>query len=162
MIRPLILATALALLPIAAPAADVVVGLGYSDFSDKAAKDSAVLELELHSDPLWHFIGADWSLAGAVAAHAEGDYFVGVGPAALWPLANRWFVEASVMPGYFNDSGGANSLGSDFEIRSLLGIGRQISDRMSVSLAASHKSNANISSRNPGVNTLSLRARWGF
>lgn len=162
MIRTLALATALALLPLAAAAADVVVGLGYSDFSDPAADDSAILELELHSNPLWHFVGADWSLAGAVVAHAEGDVFVGVGPAALWPLGNRWFVEASVMPGYFEEAGGANSLGSDFEIRSLLGIGRRINDRLSLSLAASHKSNANTSSRNPGVNSLGLRARWAF
>ncbi len=162
MIRPIAVAAALALLPHAAPAADVVVGLGYADFSDQAADDSAFLELELHSAPLWHFAGADWSLAGAVAVHGEGDVFVGVGPAALWPLGNRWFVEASVMPGFFEDAGGANSLGSDFEIRSLLGIGRHINDRLSLSLAASHKSNANLSDRNPGVNALSLRARWAF
>lgn len=162
MIRHFALAALLALPPLAAPAADAVIGLGYSDFSDDAASDSAILELELHSDPIWHFAGADWSVAGAVVAHAEGDFFIGAGPAALWPLRNRWFVEASVMPGYFDDAGGANSLGSDFEIRSLLGVGRQISDRLSLSLAVTHKSNAGSSDRNPGVNAVSLRSRWSF
>ena len=162
MMRPLALAALLALPPLAAPAADAVIGLGYSDFSDDAAENSAIVELELHSDPLWHFAGADWSVAGAVVAHAEGDLFIGAGPAAIWPLRNRWFIEASVMPGYFEDAGGANSLGSDFEIRSLLGVGRQISDRLSLSLAVTHKSNAGASDRNPGVNAVSLRSRWSF
>lgn len=162
MIRILTLGALVALLPGSATAADVVIGLGYSDFSDAAADDSATLEVEIHSEPIWHFAGADWSLAAAVLAHSEGDFFVGAGASALWPLRNRWFVEASVMPGYFDDAGGANSLGSDFEIRSLLGVGRQINDRLALSLAVAHKSNASTSSRNPGVNTVSLRTRWSF
>lgn len=162
MTRPLALAAMVAFLPVAAPAGDVVVGLGYSDFSSDRADNSAILDLELHSDPIWHFAGADWSIAGAVVAHAEGDVFVGAGPAALWPLRNRWFIEASVMPGYFNAADTANDLGSDFEIRSLLGVGRQISDRMSLSLGITHKSNAGASDRNPGVNAVSLRTRWSF
>lgn len=162
MIRPLALAALLALPPLAAPAADAVIGLGYSDFADDLADNSAILELELHSNPIWRFAGADWSVAGAVVAYSEGDFFVGAGPAAVWQLRNRWFVEASVMPGYFDASGGFNPLGSDFEIRSLVGIGRQINDRLSLSLAVTHESNAGTSDRNPGVNALSLRTRWPF
>ncbi|GAB4387524.1 acyloxyacyl hydrolase [Albidovulum sp.] len=166
MTRPLAaaLAALLVLPPAAAQAADVVIGLGYSDFNDARADDSAILELELHSDPIWHFAGADWSIAGAVVAHARGDVFVGAGPAAIWQMRNRWFVEASVMPGHFDAASGANSLGSDFEIRSLLGIGRAIGEGTSLSLAITHKSNAGSSSsgRNPGVNALSLRLRRSF
>lgn len=162
MIRSLALAALLALPPLAAPATDAVIGLGYADFSDDAAVDSAILELELHSNPFGRFAGADWSIAGAIVAHSEGDFFVGIGPAAIWSLRNRWFVEASVMPGYFDNAVAANLLGSDFEIRSLLGVGRQISDRLSLSLAVSHKSNADISDRNPGANAVSLRSRWSF
>lgn len=164
MTRPLAaaLAALLVLPPAAAPAADVVIGLGYSDFNDARAENSAILELELHSDPIWHFAGADWSIAGAVVAHARGDVFVGAGPAAIWPLRNRWFVEASVMPGHFDAASGANSLGNDFEIRSLLGVGREIGEGTSLSLAITHKSNAGSSGRNPGVNALSLRLRRSF
>lgn len=162
MLRLLALGALLVVLPVAADAGDVVVGLGYADFSDDRAENSAILELELHSDPIWHFFGADWSLATAIVAHSEGDYFIGVGPSARWPLRNGWFVEASAMPGYFNAAEALNDLGGNFEIRTLLGIGRQISDRLSVSLAATHKSNANTADRNPGVNAVAVRARWSF
>ncbi len=148
--------------PAPAAAGDLVLGLGYSDFNEPAAMNSAILELEVHSRPRWHFAGADWSIAAAIVAHSEGDLFIGGGPAAVWPLRDRWFVEASVMPGLFRDSGDGNDLGSTFEIRSLLGVGRRISDTLSLSLALTHKSNASTAERNPGVNAVSLRLRRSF
>ncbi|MCT8328465.1 acyloxyacyl hydrolase [Albidovulum sediminis] len=161
LLRPALIALALAG-PIPAAAADLVFGLGYSDFNEPAASNSAILELEVHSRPRWHFAGADWSIAAAIVAHSEGDLFIGGGPAALWPLRDRWFVEASVMPGYFRDSGDGNDLGSNFEIRSLVGIGRRLNDTTAISLALTHKSNAGTSERNPGVNAVSLRLRRSF
>lgn len=160
--RPFALAAILVLPPFAAAAGEAVIGLGYSDFSSDRGEDSVILELELHSDPLWHFAGADWSVAGAALAHSEGDYFLGVGPAAVWNLRDRWFIEASVMPGYYNAAEPGNDLGNDFEIRSLLGVGRRINDKLAISLAATHKSNAGTGDHNPGVNSLSLRTRWSF
>ncbi|MGF1644984.1 MAG: hypothetical protein ACFCUJ_15205 [Thiotrichales bacterium] len=83
MIRPLVVATLLAFSLLVALAADFVAGVGYSDFSADQADDSGILELELHSGTIRHFIGADWSLAAAVVAHSEGGFFVGVGSKAL-------------------------------------------------------------------------------
>lgn len=162
--RPLApaLAALLALAPVAAGAGNLVVGVGYYDFSDMNALDSPVIELELHSNPLWHFAGADWSIGGVVEHQESGDAFVGIGPSGIWPLGNRWFVEGSLMPGYFGDSGISNALGGDFQIRTLLGVGFAVSNRLSLSLAASHMSNADTASRNPGANALSLRTRWSF
>jgi hypothetical protein len=159
--RRALMALALAA-PLPAAAGDLVLGLGYSDFNEPAATNSSILELEVHSRPRWHFAGADWSVAVAIVAHSEGDLFIGGGPAAIWPLRDRWFVEASVMPGYFRDSGDGNDLGSNFEIRSLVGVGRKLSDTLSLSLALTHKSNAATADRNPGVNAVSLRLRRSF
>lgn len=144
--------------PTSAAAGDLVLGLGYADFDDPAT----VATLEVHSRPHWRFAGADWSIAGAISTDDEGDFFVGVGPAGLWQLRDRWFVEASVMPGYFSEGIDANDLGSEFEIRSLLGIGREVSEGLSLSLALSHKSNAATAKRNPGVDELSVRLRRSF
>lgn len=144
--------------PMPAVAGDLVLGLGYADYNEPAA----VVTLEVHSRPRWQFAGADWSLAAAISSDTEGDFFVGVGPAGLWQLRDRWFVEASVMPGYFSEGTDANDLGSEFEIRSLVGIGRKVSDEVSLSLAISHKSNAATAERNPGVDELSVRLRRSF
>lgn len=160
--RALGLALALIVLPLAAPAGDIVIGLGYTDFSDDGANDSPVIELELHSDPLWQFGGGNWSLGTALTADGEGDFFVGAGPSVLWPLRNRWFVEASVMPGYYDAAEADNSLGGHFQIRSLIGVGRAVSDRVAVSVAFSHKSNAGTDDHNPGGNAITLRTRWSF
>lgn len=144
--------------PTPAAAGDLVLGLGYADFNDPAA----VATLEVHSRPYWRFAGADWSIAGAISDDDAGDFFIGVGPAGLWQLRDHWFFEASVMPGYFSEGDDANDLGSEFEIRSLLGIGRKVSEGLSLSLAVSHKSNAGTAERNPGVDELSVRLRRSF
>lgn len=144
--------------PMPAAAGDLVLGLGHADFKDPAT----FVVLEVHSRPHWRFAGADWSLAVAISDDNEGDVFVGVGPAGLWQLPDRWFIEASVMPGYFNQGNDANDLGSEFEIRSLLGIGRKVSNGLSLSLALSHTSNADTAKHNPGVNQLSVRLRRSF
>jgi hypothetical protein len=74
----------------------------------------------------------------------------------------RWFVEASFMPGLCRESARVNGLGSPVEFRSLLGVGYRFGNGAQISLAAEHKSNAGISTTNPGVNLLSLRLRRGF
>lgn len=157
-------ALALALLTPAAPAlaADFILGLGYTDFSGSSPNDNAVLGLEVQSDPLRRFLGADWSAGAAIELHEAGGYWLGAGPAAIWRRSDDWFIEASVMPGYFEPGGSGNRLGSHFEIRSLIGVGRKLNDRLSVSVAFAHKSNAGTSSDNPGANSFLLRTRWHF
>lgn len=156
--------TALSFLLLASPAAatDLVFGFGTTVDSRPGRSESSIVQLELHSDPIWHLGRADLGVAGAIDLHDNGQYWAGGGVAALWPMRERWFIEASVMPGYFGGSGALADLGSHFEIRSLLGIGRQINDRLAISLAVTHKSNASTADRNPGVNMLELRTRWSF
>ncbi|WP_299727185.1 acyloxyacyl hydrolase [uncultured Tateyamaria sp.] len=141
----------------AALAADLVVGVGRTDFNNV---DVSVLELEYHSDPVWHVAGADISVAGALTGHDNGDFFIGVGLSALRPLQNNWFIEASFIPGFFENTEPATDLGSSLEFRSLIGVGRTLKNGMKVSLGLSHKSNADFGSTNPGVNALTLRFRF--
>lgn len=160
--KPLILSLALLCVPLSSSAQEVVLGLGYSDFSGAGSTDSAVATIEVHSAPKWRFAGADVSLAGAVDLHRRSEFWAGAGVAAVWPLKRNWFVEASVMPGYYEPGNSGNYLGSHFEIRSLLGLGIRLNDNLAVSLAATHKSNAGTGDRNPGVNALMLRTRIAF
>lgn len=155
---------AVAVLSGAKPAqpADFVIGLGFSSFSAAEANNSATVEIEVHSDPLWRWAGADWSLGAAADLHTDSQFWVGAGVSARWAIGRDWFVEASLMPGSYEPGNSGTDLGGPFQIRSLAGIGRKLNDRVSVSLAVSHTSNASTSRGNPGVNILSLRTRWAF
>ena len=66
------------------------------------------------------------------------------------------------MPGYYNASNDLNDLGGDFQIRSLLGLGYNLNNGNSVSVALTHKSNASTNDENPGVNALLVRYHLGF
>ena len=155
---------ALALAAINTPvhAGEWVIGIGAPDFSDSSADDSVAIIGEIHGDPFHSFGQIDLSWAGAAVIHDEGDFFVGAGISALWQSNSPWFVEASIMPGYFDASSASTDLGGEFEIRSLIGVGRQINDNTRVSLAIDHKSNADTGRSNPGVDTISLRLRKSF
>ncbi len=98
----------------------------------------------------------------ALSLHENGDFHIGLGVVGLYALNERWFVEGSVMPGYFNPSIDLNDLGGDFQIRSLLGLGYALDNGNSVSLAITHKSNASTNDDNPGVNAVLLRYHLGF
>ena len=138
-------------------AGDFVVGAGPTDFDDI---DVAIIELEYHTDPIWEVAGADISIAGTLIGSDNGDFFVGAGVSAVRPFSKNWFIEASFMPGYFDNADEETDLGNDLEFRSLIGIGRTLSNGIGVSLAISHKSNASLGSSNPGVNALTLRFRF--
>lgn len=147
---------------IPADASDMIVSLGVNDFDQSRPDDRATLGFEYQSDPFYRIGSVDMSLAAAVVAHGNGDFWVGAGLGLMAPLENRWFIEASFMPGFFNAASLSTDIGSDFEFRSMLGVGRWISSDVSVSLALSHKSNAGISDVNPGVNAVLLRVRKRF
>ena len=159
-LKPLILAACLALSPASARATDLVLSFGPSDFVLEHAEDDNVVGLEAHLPAFAEWGGISFSVAGAADMHETGTYWVGAGISAVRPLGEAWFLEASLMPGYFRASRKAQDLGSGLEFRSLVGIGRRLSDRVSLSLAVSHKSNAGTSTRNPGVNLIRLRLRY--
>ncbi len=145
-----------------AMAGDWVIGLGKSHFNGSSGDRSTILSLELHSDPFFTKGRLSASYMGVITAHSSGDMFAGVGLSALYELNGNWFLEGSVAPGLFAESGAIHDLGSAFEIRSLLGVGYALGSGDRISLALTHKSNAGTASHNPGVNSVLLRYRHSF
>lgn len=136
---------------------EIVLGAGYSDYSLNGAKDGAILSLEYNHRPFYEGNVFSARLAGAVEVVDTGDAFVGGGLSGKWDLKQDWFIEASVLPGAFIEGTALNDLGSTFEIRSQLAVGKQFKNGKALSLALSHKSNASTATINPGVNSLTLR-----
>jgi hypothetical protein len=156
------LAAFVALLPAAVHATDVVLSFGRADFVLDDAKDDNIFGAEVQFAPFADWRGIEFSVAAAADLHDSGTYWVGAGVAAVRPFGEGWFVEASLMPGFFEPRLSSQGLGADLEFRSLLGVGRRISDQLSLSLAVSHKSNAGTAPDNPGVNLVRLRLRYSF
>ena len=153
------LLAAVAAVALAMPAAaqEVVLGLGYSNFSREGAEDSPVFAVEYLHRPFYQGHRLSARFGAALEVKETGDAFAGVGVSGIWDLQRDWFVEASVMPGAYSENVDLNDLGSTFEIRSLLAVGRRFGGGQAVSLAVSHKSNASTADSNPGVNALTLR-----
>ena len=160
--KKILMVTCLLVWASAAGAQDWVLGLGYSDFTADVSDDSAAITLEYHREPFYTRGRWDVGTAFALAAHASGDVFAGIGLAGLYQLDSGWFLEASVVPGLYIESTLENDLGSAFEIRSLLGVGFTLNSGGRMSLAITHKSNAGTADFNPGVNSAQVRWRREF
>ncbi len=160
--KPLCIATALCLSATIAQAQSVILGAGYSDFSDNQADDHAVFSLEYHHSPFYEATRLSATWGSALTVDEAGNVHVGIGLVGYYSFAERWFVEGSVMPGYFSESDQLNDLGGEFQIRSLLGVGYTLDNGNKVSVAITHKSNASTNDDNPGVNSVLLRYHWAF
>ena len=141
----------------ASHAQDIVLGIGYNDFNSDISEDGGYITADYHAHRNWTLFGFEYGLGATGQIHETGEIFVGGGLQFRRDLGDVWFVEASVMPGYYFNNSRRNDLGSDFEIRSLMGIGKSLGNGSYVSLALSHISNASIGSENPGMNAISLR-----
>ncbi|MQY43643.1 acyloxyacyl hydrolase [Epibacterium sp. SM1969] len=140
-----------------AQAQSLVFGAGYSDFSETGSEDGFIAAVELHGKAFLERGNFSAGWGGVASIQETGDAFIGAGLVGKFQLQNRWFVETSVMPGAYFDNEEGNDLGSTFEIRSLLGVGRELRNGSAVSVSISHKSNASTAERNPGVNSFMLR-----
>ena len=145
-----------------AQAQSLVFGAGYSDFSDSQSNDEAAFSLEYQHRPFHEATRFSATWGSALTVDTAGDVHVGIGLIGLYSFADRWFVESSVMPGYFSEGQGRNDLGGEFQIRSLLGVGYTLDSGNKISLAVTHKSNASTQDDNPGVNSLLLRYHYSF
>ncbi|MBO9448823.1 acyloxyacyl hydrolase [Tropicibacter sp. R16_0] len=143
-------------------AQSLILGLGYADFEFSGSSDQALVSLEYQHTPFHERERFSAALAGAASVHFNGDVHLGVGIAAEYKLNQHWFIEASVLPGVFIEADNNNDLGSKFEVRSLLGLGYRFERGDALSLAITHKSNASLSSFNPGVNAVLLRYHVAF
>ncbi|CAM3737368.1 acyloxyacyl hydrolase [Phaeobacter inhibens] len=140
-----------------AAAQDWIFSAGYSSFSRAGAEDSALVSVEYQHDAFWQRGNFDALFGAALDVQTTGDLFVGAGVVGKWHLRQGWFIETSVMPGAYAESVRLNDLGSTFEIRSALAVGKTFENGRALSLALTHKSNASTADINPGVNSLLLR-----
>ncbi len=137
-----------------------IVGTGFADFSSSRSKDTAIVSAEYHSSPFYIRKDLELRWGGAVSILGTGDVHLGGGPVGIIDLGHRWFAEVSVMPGLYAHLTAENDLGSVFEIRSTLAVGKRLKNGGAISMALTHKSNASTAAKNPGVNALLLR--WHF
>jgi len=159
-------ALAAALAATAAEAANVSFGLGYDDlFGD--GRGAATLSLQLESDPGWNLGPVGFGLGAGLEGDTDGDIWAGGGPTVVWPFADHWAVNGSLMAGFYAVGDGGDDLGSDLEFRTRLGVSRSIAFPWRLGLAIEHKSNGGIGDINPGVETIFLTVSrpisgWGY
>ncbi|MVO18273.1 acyloxyacyl hydrolase [Parasedimentitalea huanghaiensis] len=134
-----------------------VVGSGFADFSNGQSKDTAIISAEYHSAYFHRRKRLELGWGAAVSVFGTGDVHLGGGLVGTVDLGHRWFGEVSVMPGVYAHRKVENDLGSAFEIRSLVSVGRRLKNGSAVSVALTHKSNASTATNNPGVNALLVR-----
>ncbi|MDE4133425.1 acyloxyacyl hydrolase [Phaeobacter sp. QD34_3] len=136
---------------------EISIGIGYSDYSRPGSENGALVSLDYRHSPFWEKGNFAARFGAALDVQETGDVFIGAGVAGRWDLGRAWFIDASILPGAYFESVALNDLGSTFEIRSEIGVGRGFANGTAVSLAISHKSNASTASLNPGVNSVHLR-----
>ncbi|WP_415400870.1 acyloxyacyl hydrolase [Tateyamaria sp. SN3-11] len=140
-----------------------MIGVGVDDVLNQTDTQAGAVIFEYHSDPFYEGERSEYSIAVAGQVDGDGDVFVGIGAYALWSLGQGpWFVEASLIPGYYSQGTGGSPLDGNIQIRTLVGVGVRLSDRSRISLAIDHKSNADIEDTNPGNETLSIRYTVSF
>ncbi|MEM8655439.1 MAG: acyloxyacyl hydrolase [Pseudomonadota bacterium] len=145
----------------AASAQELAFGLGATDFSDRG-DDSVALDLEYRHSPFLERRVISLAFGANLGLTGEGDVFIGGGLWSRWKWQSGWFIDASVMPGLYEEGTDGNDLGSTFEIRSLLGVGYAFDNGNALSAAISHKSNASLADDNPGMNVFSVRYHFKF
>jgi len=92
-----------------------------------------------------------------------GDIWIGVG--AKWTTHSLsdgpFFIEASLMPGYYAQGDGPD-IGGSLQFRSSLGAGFAFDNGVTVLASYDHRSNADTQDVNPGLETIALRVAFPF
>lgn len=147
----------------AAFSGEVVLGLGVDDVLAHTETSAPAFVAEYHSSPFFEGPQAAYSFAVAAQLDSDQDIFLGAGLSAQWHVKNSpWFIEGSFMPGLYTKGTDGTPLNGKLQFRTLIGLGYELNDSSSVSLALDHKSNARLKSPNPGSETLVVRYRHSF
>lgn len=92
-----------------------------------------------------------------------GDVWVGAG--AKWTtislIDGPFFIEASLMPGYYTQGDGPD-IGGSLQFRSSLGAGVAFGNGMTLLASYDHRSNADTQDINPGLETIAFRVAFPF
>ncbi len=98
--------------------------------------------------------------AVGVSVTNHGDAWVGFGATYTTRfLSDRIYARMSLLPGFYSQGNGPN-LGHDIEFRSGLELGYLAPNGVKVGISYDHRSNAELSSINPGMETLQLRVTF--
>ncbi len=94
---------------------------------------------------------------------SDNDFWVGAG--GKWSTErisdSPIFIELSLMPGLYL-SGDGPDLGFPLQFRGALGAGVNFNNGSSLAVFFDHRSNANASETNPGIETLGIRYSYAF
>ena len=140
-----------------AVADSLVIQVGASDVLDEGDALSAVVGIDYHFDPFITHGRLSTGIGIGAQVDDDGDLFLGIGTAATFVLNEKWFIENSFMPGFYDPGSDGTDLGGNIQFRSILGIGYNVSDETAISLAVQHISNASLDSSNPGNEAITLR-----
>ncbi|SFR39195.1 Lipid A 3-O-deacylase (PagL) [Yoonia tamlensis] len=93
-----------------------------------------------------------------VSVAANGASWVGAGVkwSSTGVFDSPFFVETSLMPGYY-DAGDGPDLGGNLHFRSAFGIGYAFDNGATISVHYDHRSNGDTQDLNPGLETIALR-----
>jgi lipid A 3-O-deacylase len=154
-------ATAAALVGTPAAAANVSFGAGHDDAS------AAILSLQLDSNPVWSLGPVGFGVGAGIDADTDGDIWIGGGFTGVWPFAEHWAAQGSLMAGVYAVGDGGYDLGSDLEFRTRLGVSRSIAFPWRLGVALEHKSNGGLGDYNPGLESILLLLSrpiggWGY
>jgi hypothetical protein len=98
-----------------------------------------------------------------VSVSGNGASWVGAG--FKWTsegiIDGPFFVETSLMPGYFYRGDGPD-IGGHLHFRSAFGIGYQFDNEATLSVLYDHRSNADTQDLNPGLETIAVRYALAF
>lgn len=93
----------------------------------------------------------------------DGGYWVGAG--AKWTsqqlFTSPFFIESSLMPGYF-EKGEGPDLSGHLQFRSSIGAGYQFANGATILASYDHRSNADRIKPNPGLETIAVRIAFPF
>ncbi|MFD1123007.1 acyloxyacyl hydrolase [Methylophilus flavus] len=95
-------------------------------------------------------------------ATTDGTIWLGGGLLYDWSFAETWHLKPGLGVGYYSRGSSDLDLGYPVEFRTQLEVAKDINPNNSLGLAASHLSNANLDSVNPGVEVVTLYWHYRF
>lgn len=161
MLKAIYSSLVLSLLWTSANAGSVVFAVGVEAL-DRGDSQSGTFAIEYKTLPFYRFGSLTTGFTTASRAEEDGDFFLGGGIVGEWRMTSSWFVELSVLPGYYESGENGTELGGNFQFRSLLGFGYTMRNNSSISLAVDHLSNSSIDEVNPGTESIAIRFEQRF
>lgn len=139
--------------------ASLVMGLGYRD-ALRGQNPGAAIQIEIVSGNT--MAGGLKFWAGAEFG-ADGPFYSAAGVSRDWTMANdKIIITPSFGAGLYSAGGSGKNLGSPVQFRSQIAVGTELSNGVRWQAALSHISNAGLGKKNPGTETVSVRASVPF